>query len=218
MMGAIWDLNLHEPVFLVLRCAAALGAAVVGWFLAGPLVRLLVKAAFHKSMSSGFLIWFRMGGAALAGILVFHLIQGFGGGGGSGFGLGTGGPGKGGPPDKQAGDKAGTDKTDGDSTLPTEVMPIELLGAGERYKNRYKGDDHYYLLDRKDPGLSTKEIEKFFQEKKGKLVVEIILTPDSVSESSPAVRRLQRLADKYKLFHRLKKEGPDTKSGGASGL
>ena len=51
-------------LFLVLRLAAGVGGALVGWFLTGPVVRLLYRGAFHRPAPGWLLPWTRLAGAA----------------------------------------------------------------------------------------------------------------------------------------------------------
>jgi hypothetical protein len=199
MMPGLWALEWHEPLFAVLRGAAAVGGAVLGWFLAGPACRLLIRAAFHKRAPTIVVLPARCAGAAVLACLIFYFLPlGFGGGAGWGFGPGPGG-GPGGSGGATSSAKTNPDKASvshESGTAPKrEVLNIELIG-GERYKD----DKKYYLLRREQPPVTLKEVETYFKDNEGRLEVYIILTRDSVGESHPAVRQLRNLADKYKMF------------------
>jgi len=196
--GAIWDAAVSDYLLWAFKVIAALGGAVVGWFLAGPVVRLLCRGAFHRPASSGTVFAGKICGAGLVGFLFFFLVGlggnfGFGpGGGGRGNGSGNGGYAA---ADKKTDDKQAADKKNGASPN-RKILEIELLGG-----NRYKGDERFFLLHRKEPARTLKEVEIHFQENNNLEVHIIIRTaPEmSVSESSPTVSRLRKLADKYKL-------------------
>ena len=202
--GAIWDTSVTDYLVWTFKIIAALGGAVVGWLLAGPVVRLLVRGAFHRPASSGTLFAGKICGAGLVGALFFFLVGlggnfGFGpGGGGGGKGNGTGNGGIG-SADKKDGHRT-TDKKNDTSPKLRSVVQIELLGG-----DRYKGDNRFFLLHRKEPALTLKDIDKYFQENKDLEVHIIIRTaPEmSVSEHSPTVSRLRNLADKYKFPNRI---------------
>jgi hypothetical protein len=80
------------------------------------------------------------------------------------------------------------------------ILEIELVGG-----DRYKGDNRFFLLHRKEPAVTLQGVEKFFQENKNLEVHIIIRTaPEmSVSENSPVVRGLKNLTDKYKFPNRI---------------
>ncbi|HMF15718.1 MAG TPA: hypothetical protein VKE98_00860, partial [Gemmataceae bacterium] len=142
-------------------------------------------------------------GAGLVGVLFFFLVGlgghfGFGpGGGGDGNGTGNGGHGS---SEKKGGDSQTDDKKSDVSPKVRQVLEIELLGG-----ERYKGEERFYLLHRKEPAATLKEVQKYFQENKD-LEVHIILrtAPEmSVSESTGTVIRLRKLADKYGIPNRI---------------
>ncbi len=203
------DLGISGPLLLFMRMAAALGGLIAGWFLSGPIVRLLVRVAFHKPVPPNVLYGCKIGGAMLTALLIFwYLPLGTGGGGGgSGNGAGNGGPGDGkgsGPGNGDAAKKGGDDKSLGNGKRGT--IAIEVIGG-----DRYKDDVRYYLLDRKEPAVSLSEVEAAFKDKRGRLQVVIVLTKDSVGERHGAVSRLQNLALKYDQFTLVKTEMPKSK-------
>ena len=179
------------PVLLFIKIAAAAGGALVGYFVSGPIVRLLFRLAFQRPAPGWFVPLGRLGGAALLGALLFFLVSlgggGWGwGGGGSGFGAG---PGTGKAGSEQG--KPGTGKSD----KPTrEKLVIELLGG-----NRVAGDLRYYLLDSAQPAKTLAEVEALLKEKADKLEVHVGLTDESVAASHPAVARLRELLHRYQV-------------------
>lgn len=197
-------LGFQEWLFWVFRVAAGLGTAFIAWLCLGPVIQLLVRAAFHKKLPNWAVAWLRLVGAILLGVLVYYYLPL---GGGPGWGPGSGGPGagpgsgtadenKGGkqiPPGKQPESKSATKDS---AEAGTEILHIELLGGA-----RYKNDERYYLLDRKEPAKTLADVDEFLQQNPGRYkIVHLVLTRDSVFEEHPAVTRLQRLAQqKYKL-------------------
>jgi hypothetical protein len=207
------DLGLSTNLQIFLRGAAAVGGLVIGWFVTGPIVSLLFRAAFRKPTPSSLYYSCKAGGAIAAAYVIFVFLPIGLGGGGLGFGPGGGGPGDG----KGSGGGSGKTKTkNGDGPAKGdakgETIAIELLGG-----DRYKGDDRFYLIDGKEPAVTLKEVERLFQDNKGGLRVEIILTRDSVGEKHGAVTRLQSLANKYDQLHRLKPEMASDKSKTSQG-
>jgi hypothetical protein len=183
------------------KVIAGLGGAIIGYFLAGPVVRLLYRGAFHQPAPGGAIFAGKIGGAALIGVLFFFLVGlggnfGFGSGGGGGDGTGNNGNGS---SEKKSADHQGNDKKDPSPEI-RQVLEIELLGG-----NRYKDDQRFFLLHRNEPAVTFKEVEQYFEENKN-LEVHIIIrsAPEmSVSEDSRTVMRLRKLADKYKFPHRI---------------
>lgn len=191
MSGGLWD-----PVFIVLRLFAAAGAAGFGWFITGPICRLSIRALVRKPAPWAIVFFSRPVGAAVLACLVFYFLPlGFGGGGGWGFG-----PGSGGAPGQHTSiqtESSQSTKSEQTTAPKREVYEIELIG-GDRYQN----DENFYLLQKRAPAVSIKEVEKVFAEKPGHLEVHIILTPDSVGKSHVAFQRLLHLADKYRMTTR----------------
>ncbi|MBI3409255.1 MAG: hypothetical protein HY040_12985 [Planctomycetes bacterium] len=195
-------IDLTAPVFFVLRVAAGIGAAMVGWFATGPVVRLLYRLAFQRGVPNWVLPWSRLVGAVLCGLLVYYFLP-LGGGNGWGWGAGAGGgPGRGpGDGSGQTSDQTKKDapaKDNRDKSLPAktvrEPVAIELIGG-----DQYKGDEKYYLLKRQPPAVSLTELEAYFKNHKDRLEVHIVLTPNSVGEGQGALRRLKDLADTYRI-------------------
>src|SRR5689334_18126058 len=90
-------IDITATVFWVVRLAAGFGGALVGWFVTGPVTRLLYRGAFQRPAPGWLVSWARLGGAALVGLLLFYFLP-LGGGRGFGWGPGAGsgpGPGRG---------------------------------------------------------------------------------------------------------------------------
>ena len=102
------DFGMTEGVLHVLRIIAAVGGAVIGWFLFDPLTRLGYRLWYRTPVPGAVLFTSKGSAAAILATLVYVFMP-LGGGGGLGWG-----PGKGGSPGKgpgQGGDKVGTDGT-----------------------------------------------------------------------------------------------------------
>lgn len=181
-----------EPIFWFIRIAAALGGAILGFFLSGPVLRLLYRIAFHRPVPGWLLPLGKLAGGALLGALFFFLVsiggRGLGWGGGSGFGTGAG-PGT----DKPAGDKVRAGKGAGEKSA-REKLVIELLGG-----SRYLGEGRYYLIKREPPARTLNDVEEFIKDKADKLEVHVLLTDESVAASHPAVGRLRERLEHYQI-------------------
>jgi hypothetical protein len=194
--------DLKDFLFLLLRFGVALVGAFVGWLVSGPLVRLLVRLAFQRPTSPLVLRFGRLGGAVLAGVLVFiffHFGPG-GSGGGSGGGTGPGqGPhaGRNGSPQDKKPPETQRDKAADVSPPPPgkESLTIEMI-----LSKRYQGDGRYYLIQGKEPPRNLEEVEKYIQKRKKKeMQVEIIIYANSIAKAQPAVMDLEKLLDRYKI-------------------
>ena len=193
--------DLTAPIFFVLRVAAGIGAAIVGWFATGPIIRLLYRVTLRRGIPGWAVPPSRLAGAVVCGLLVFYFLP-LGGGAGWGWGPGAGGgPGRGAGEggdrtDKQANKDAATKEVK--DNLPAkmirEPVAIELIGG-----EQYKGDEKYYLLKRQSPAMSLSEIETQFKNHKDRWEIHIILTSNSVGEGQGALSRLERLADAYRI-------------------
>jgi hypothetical protein len=194
--------DIKELLFFLLRVGVALVGAFLGWLVSGPLVRLLVRLAFHRPASPLVLRFGRLAGAVLAGLLVyyfFHLGSGGSGGGiGGGIGQGQGSQAgnNGSTPDKNP-DKSARDR----STEDTQPQPAkEKLAIEIILSKHYKGDDRYYLLQGKEPAQTLKEVEDYLAKRRKKLeLVEIIVYANSVAAAKPPVKDLVKLLDSYKV-------------------
>jgi hypothetical protein len=192
LLGAI---DVTAALFWALRVAAGVGGALVGWFVTGPVARLLYRGAFQRPAPGWLLPWARLSGAALVGLLVFYLLPL---GGGSGFGWG---PGGGAGPGQGAGTgKPSVDQTaPGDKHLPqaandVEALEIELVGG-----TRYPGGGRFYLINRREPTVALEDVEDYVKKHQERLAeyVTIVLTPQSVDAGHRAVLRLNTIIEKY---------------------
>jgi hypothetical protein len=198
-------IDVTGTVFWVLRVAAGVGGALVGWFISGPAVRLLYRGAFQRPMPGWVVPWARLGGAALVGLLLYYFLPL---GGGSGFGWG---PGAGGGPGAGTGggsrkdvheETIGVAKTPQASKKDLQAPEIELVGG-----TRYRGDGRFYLINRREPAVALAEVEDYFKKNEERLAeyVTIVLTPNqSVDVGHPAVLRLNTIIEKYKRKPQVK--------------
>jgi hypothetical protein len=209
-LWADFDLGaIRQAVTVALRIFLAAAAAFLVWLVSGPLLRMLYRLASRRP-APGFLVSAgRLASAAVVGILVFWYLP-LGGGGGSGWGLfGGGGGGEGaGPGGPGQGTGTGKDKEAKDTGQPTkEVLRIEMVAS----KLVPRGDDHYYLIDGKEP-RNRKEIKKLLEDNKGRWgQMDILTGPDTPSKVSAAVQNLEGLAREHGLTpvvreHYVKKE------------
>ncbi len=184
--------DLPAAFLLLLRIVAGIGGGFVGWFLTGPVVRLLHRAAFRKPVAKWLLPWSKLAGALALGLLVYYFIP-LGGGAGWGWGPGHGGgPGLG--PGTEGGDKVpAQDKPDPKAKKPRDPFDIEIIDV-----DRYQGDEKYYLLQRKPPAKPLAEVEEFLKENKDRLEVHIIQTRTSVSEAEGLIP-LRNLTQKFEI-------------------
>ena len=205
------DLGLSEGVLHIVRIIAAVGGAVVGWFGCDPLTRLTYRVWYNAAVPGPLLFTTKASAAAILSVAIYVFLP-LGGGGGLGFGPGQGGtpgkgPGPGGGKDTAAKDATPKDarpptKNDPDVPLtktgePRERIDIEILG-GQRFQD--DGKYRYYYLKKTQTSMSYPELRDYFAKHRGKLLVKIVLTPESVSfgmEEDDPTRRLRKLMDTY---------------------
>jgi hypothetical protein len=206
LLGVI---DVTAMIFWVLRLAAGVGGALIGWFSTGPLARIMYRVVFRRPVPGWLLPWARLGGAALAGLLLFYFLP-LGGGSGFGWGPGAGGgPGRG--PDKGSekaadGQAARDQKRTGDKPVThREALEIELVGGP-----LYRGDGRFYLINRRAPAVALEEVEGYLKSHQDRLAeyVTIVLTPTSVDAGHRAVLRLNTIIEKYDRKPQLKDVGP----------
>jgi len=167
LLGVI---DVTATLLWVLRIGLALGGAVVGWFVSGPVIRLLYRGAFRRPAPGWLIPWARLGGAALIGLLVFYFLPlGWGGGGGWGWGLGAGGgPGLGtgdGSGYKRAEKAVLADKNgEASKKIDLEALEIELVGG-----TRYQGEGRLYLINRRQPAVNLAEVDDHIKKNKERL-------------------------------------------------
>jgi hypothetical protein len=197
-MTLLSAIDVTATLFWALRLAAGVGGALVGWFVTGPVARLLYRGAFQRPVPGWLLPWARLGGAALVGLLLFYFLP-LGGGSGFGWGPGAGsgpGLGAGSGPGKSTDDKtAPADKTSKNSGKDLEALEIELVGG-----TRYQGNGRFYLINRREPAVVLEEVEDYFKKHQERLAeyVTIVLTPNqSVDAGHRAVLRLNTIIEKY---------------------
>ena len=197
--------NLTIGLFWALRVAAAIGAALVGWFVSGPILRLAYRGLARRPAPNWLMPWARLGGAALCGLLAYFFLP-LGGGGGLGWGPGAGGgPGIGpgtGLTKATPGDEGKQQSTEAAKATvkPLENLEIELIGG-----KRYRGDGRYYLINRREPVVTLEEVEKYLRENAAHLAeyVTIVLAPTSVDAQHGAVLRLSTVIEKIDRTPRI---------------
>ncbi len=205
------DFGLTEGVLFVVRIIAAVGGAVVGWFVFDPLTRLTYRAWYRAPTPGAVLFTTKGSAAALLATLIYVFIPLGGGGGGLGWG-----PGKGGEPGKgkgDGGDKVVSDGANKDPKTPKdkdkidtpkstgkiETIQIEILG-GKRFED--DGKDRFYLIERKKPAVAIDDVDAYFKKNEGKIEVVAVLTKDTGIEldliGSP-LDKLRKRAAEYKI-------------------
>ncbi len=210
-MSVFAQLGLSEAALWVLRVIAGIGGAFIGWFVSDPLARITYRLIAGKPIPGWTLIWIKMAGAVLLGLLVYYFIPLAGGSGGWGYGPGMGGgpgkgPGQGGTEvsgsvagGKSVQKKPGTDKEPSTQKAAEAVVrkpvEIEVLGG-----TRYPGDNRYYLLRSTGKAMALPEVEAYFKEHASKLELHIIITSDSPDDAITGVTdALRRLANRYQI-------------------
>jgi hypothetical protein len=213
--------DLGETALWVVRVAAGIAGAFLGWFVSDPVARITYRLAFQQPIPPWSLPWVKLAGAAVVGLLVYFLIPLGGGPGGWGFGPGLGGgpglgPGKGSPGKdtgvaaKDAGKKNDGDKPpekhetpETDNKKPADKVPpagtrrtveIEVLGG-----KRYPGGERYYRVLPDGNPITLKEVEGYFKEHAGPLELRVVLTEDSPDYDIGPIEDLTRLADRYQI-------------------
>ena len=203
--------GLSEAAFLVLRIIAGVGGAFIGWFVSDPLARITHRLIWHKPIPGEMLLWLKMGGAALLGLLVFFLIPLGGGPGGWGYGPGKGGsPGLGsgqGGKDLGAGTTGNKDdekkKPADDKTKPTDKaagkavrkpVEIEVLGG-----DRYPGGERYYLLQGRTEPMTLKQVDAYFADHADTLELHMVITKDSPAKGLGVREDLIDRANRHRI-------------------
>jgi hypothetical protein len=203
-------------VGFAVRVFLALAAALLMWFLGGPIVSLLWRAAFQSKPSSTAYTLGRLGLSGTVGFLVFLLVGlgggglgfGFGGGGGFGFGKGSGegegtakgtglGTGKGTGSEHDPATQKGTGPTDKDTPKEKkETLRVELVTEAS-----YTGGKRYFLIDGKQPGVTAEELDALLKKNPGRWGrMEIIRYRNSLARAYRADEMLEALADRHKLI------------------
>lgn len=203
MMEILNITDLPSAFYFGLRLVVAVGAGILGWFLAAPLATGLYRLAFHKQISPSGAFGSRVSGAIVLGLLAFILIPiGSGGGGWGGPGTGPGGGASGGDSQNQGGGSgflpggSGNGKTATQKEGPKADLPIEIVTV-DRYA---KDNEHCYLIQQKEPPKTIEEVDAFLQETKGKWkLMVIIIYSNSLNYKDEPVKRLEQAASKYGL-------------------
>lgn len=214
---AAWNMDeMQGKIELVIKIAATVVGAAVGWFVSGPLFSVIYRLfSPRKGISGELLIPLRLLSAAgVAAIVYFFLHFGIGGWGGLGSGGGQGnGIGKGKDGNGQNGqtdpDSTGKDpsskpndpqKTNPASKVPPENIVIELVPSKEK---------KYYVVkhkDRQDPPRNFEEVEKMVKENKGNYVAHITFAQDAPSSRTLTFTKLRELLEGQKVPHTQDKE------------
>ncbi len=214
-LAAFPDGGIAEFFAMAVKYLAVAGGVLVGWFVGAPVVRLLVRLAFHREAPRTAQLVGRIGSALLAGYLVYLLPLGFGGSGG--FGIGGNGKDKGKGSDH--GEKAGKDKRDKKKTdkrvkkeepdkkrkepPPPDVLNIRVLG-GQAVK-----DERFFQIKIGDEmkALTEEEVRNYLgQVKKQINRVNILLDNESVDDTTLVVTDLVDLCKEYISSVRVVKE------------
>lgn len=213
----LFDLGLSDTLLHLVKIIAAVGGAVVGWFVCDPLTRIGYRLSFKGPTPGSLLLLCKFTGAAALSIAAYILVS-IGGGGGFGFGPGPGGlPGKG---PGQGGDKGmpsngvkdakpgAKDKVDAGKKNAATIEPIEIEIIS--IKRRADIDnERFYLLKRAEPALTAAELEDYFKKNHARIEVTPVRTHESIGdmdEDNP-LRRLIALTEKYKV-KTLRTKGP----------
>ena len=170
------DFGMREQMLTIVKAIAAVGGAVIGWFVCDPLTRVTYRISFKGATPGAVLFLAKASGAAALGVTMWFMVS-FGGGLGPGPG---GGPGKGPGP---GGDAVGKDpesitkdkKDPSHKTGSVESIDIEIIDA-----QRFKEDDRYFLVKGTEPALSYKELDDYLQKNRMKIEVTPVLTKGSV--------------------------------------
>jgi hypothetical protein len=199
--------DMTARVLWVLRAAAGVCGALVGWFVTAPVARVLYRAVARRPMPRWLSACARLAGAALCGLLLYYWLP-LGGGSGLGWGPGAGGPGltSGGSTTTAEGETVAKTTTGGAGKI-LEELQIEVIGG-----KRYRGDHRFYLINRREPAVTLDEVDDYLKAHQERLTayVTIVLTPDqSVDVGHPAVLRLNTIIEKHKRRPQVKDVDPE---------
>src|SRR5437660_7828122 len=206
---SFFDLGLTESLLHIVKIIAAVGGAVVGWFVCDPLTRVAYRLSFKGATPASVLLLSKFTGAAALSIAAYFLVS-FGSG-GLGFGPGPGGlPGKG---PGQGGDKgliANSDGKNGKSPTKDKVDPVKKNPYAmepieiEIINNKRLDDidnERFFLLQRAEPPLTSGQLEDYFKKNHAKIEVTPVLVAASIGEMDEdnPLSRLIALAKKYNV-------------------
>ena len=194
-------ISVAPHVFFVIRVIAGIGGAVVGYFLSGPLLRVLWWIAFRRAIPPRLLPWAKSLAGIGLGLLLYFFIPlggsggwGFGGPGGGGSGSGDGAGDGVGPSVEAKSSKSSDAKGVSNATATRDIVVVELIGG-----DRYAGEGKYYLLGRKDPPLTLPQVEEALKKNQAKTELHVIFTSEGVGPSHNAAVRLRELAQKLAI-------------------
>jgi hypothetical protein len=206
---SLLDFTLGDGVLGIVRIIAAVGGAVVGWFVCDPLTRVIYRLSFRNATPAALLFGVKSAGAVTMSLLIYFFIPLGGGGGGFGFGPGAGGtPGKG---QGEGGDKVANEKTkDGKTTTDdknAKSPQLEMVQVQIIFRKDYKEDEKFYLLKGFDGPITAAELETYFKDNATKIEVVPVLLPDSIGRGKKdnPYDKLLELADKYHIRKVTKK-------------
>ncbi len=212
---------LPEVLQLAIRFFLAVVAAVVAWFVMGPVARLLYRLAFQRPMPNTLAGWSQLVGAVIVGVLVFLFLPPFGGGGGGGGGLFGGGGGNGTAKKNGKGegsDQTGKDARDGGTKKERpDVLEVEMAPDG-LYEY---GSGRYYLLYTPETPRSFASAQEYRKHLKTLAEVkdyleanarrykemDILIYGNSAEPGSPIVLALTNLADQFRLPYLKRPQG-----------
>ena len=186
---------------VAIRVLAVAGAAFLGGLLVGFLTNVLAKALTAKALPRPALIFLRLLGAAVAGVLAAMLLfhsgigdgWGWGGGGGPGPGKGTGGEQVKHEKDKET-DAVKPPVQNGEPIDQKKVLRIEVLSRPD--ERRYRVEGGQLLLTREEVGKLLDE------RRKGTPALEkvvVVLYKNSPDQDTSVVKDLVRTVELKEL-------------------
>lgn len=187
LFGA-FNLNLQ-----VMKLLAVVGGAALGYMLVGALLRFAGRFLPRDRVPRAVQLAVRLLGGFTTGLLVYLWLFGVGGSGGWGSGGGGWVPFGGTGGEEGGANQKGKDPLRDQPAPPrAATLRVDLLG-GTRVK-----EQRFYMLEGSDRALTFEELTQAVGERR-KLTppiagLRIVLHPDSVDRSNPAVRQLERWA------------------------
>jgi hypothetical protein len=216
--------RVSDLLTIAARVVAGLVGGVIGYFVTGPVARVLYRLAFQRPIPEGLVMWAKVAGAIVVAVLVFLLFTfGLGGSGGFGFGGDGWGFGKGGHGDGK-GDKEGHKETSPGKGKDKETPPEKTL-AVEIFVPRYEveGTKRYYLVRETtaEPQFANVkayqerlktlgDVEALLKQNAGRWTeMNIITYRNTPEQGGPLVENLTKLAREHKLAPNLSKLSKD---------
>ena len=198
-MFAAGELNaVQEAVALAMRILLSVIGTALGWVLAAPVARIAYRLLMRRPIPPKVLTGSRMVAAIVCGVLVFLLFPlGYGGTGrGNGWGTGS----EAGRGKDKGSDKGRTGKGDKGPEMtekPGKTLRIEMIPSNE-YK---QGSERYYLINGKEPARTLAEVEEYVKLHKESVDrLRLIIPANGPDPGNPAVRNLEKLAQRNGLF------------------